>query len=277
MDIHAQISRLNNENKPYVLATIVKAEGSVPGKIGFKLLYRPENKITGTVGGGALEQQIIRDCQARLENNTSGSQEYILSDKLTAGMKSENSQLIPMMCQGRVWVYFEVHQVLPTVYIFGGGHVGQALSYFLAKLKFRIILVDNRVEFASPETNPHAHQHVHDNYIEFSSKFEPPSNSFIVIITHGHQHDYEILKNIYQRQLPVKYVGVIASRSKATQLKKQLFNDLGDKLNLANLFTPIGLELGGSTENEIALSIAAEIQAILFNKTVPHLRNNSEQ
>ncbi|OGB69164.1 MAG: hypothetical protein A2Y94_07735 [Caldithrix sp. RBG_13_44_9] len=276
MDIHAQISKLNHENKPFVLATIVKAEGSVPGKVGFKLLFEPDNKTTGTVGGGALEQQVIKECEARLKNSMSGSQEYILSDKPAASRTAENSLVIPMMCQGRVWIYFEVHQVLPAVYIFGGGHVGQALSYFLAKLKFQIILIDNRQEYANSEINPYAHQCIFDNYLEFSKKFEPHVNSFIVIITHGHQYDYEILKNIYQRQLPVKYVGVIASRSKAEQLKKQLLNDLGSQLNLTNLFTPIGIDLGGSTENEIALSISSEIQAILFSKTVPHLRKNSD-
>jgi xanthine dehydrogenase accessory factor len=155
--------------------------------------------------------------------------------------------------------------------------VGQALSYFLAKLKFRIILIDNRQEFANSEINPYAHQCVVENYLEFSKKFEPPVNSFIIIITHGHQYDYEILKNIYQRELPVKYVGVIASRSKAAQLKKQLIDDLGSQLDISNLFTPIGIDLGGSTESEIALSITAEIQAVLFNKTVPHLRKNPSQ
>lgn len=274
MDIHAQITKLIHENKPFVLATIVSTEGSVPGKVGFKLLYEPDKKLIGTVGGGALERQVIVECQTRLKNNTSGSQEYLLSDKPIPDNRSRDIPVIPMMCQGRVWIYYEVHQILPEIYIFGGGHVGQALSYFLARLNFRIILIDNRQEFANSERNPYANQCILSDYVKFSQEFQPPANSFIVIVTHGHQFDYDILKTIYQRKLSVNYIGVIASRSKAKQLRKQLLDDLGRQLDLAKLFSPIGIDLGGATDGEIALSITAEIQAVVFRKTVPHLREN---
>jgi xanthine dehydrogenase accessory factor len=277
MDIHTQISKLIHENKPFVLATIVNSEGSVPGKVGFKLLYEPDKKISGTVGGGALEQQVIVECQTRLKNNVSGSQEYLLSDRPTSGKINKDIPVIPMMCQGRVSIYYEVHQILPEVYIFGGGHVGQALSYFLARLNFRIILIDNRREFANSDQNPYAHQWIFTDYVKFSREFQPPANSFIVIITHGHQFDYDILKTIYQRKLSVNYIGVIASRSKVKQLRKQLLTDLGSQIDLSDLFSPIGIDLGGSTDSEIALSITAEIQAVLFHKTVPHLRESIQQ
>jgi xanthine dehydrogenase accessory factor len=224
-----------------------------------------------------LEQQVVVECQTRLKNNISGSQEYLLSDKPTSGKVNKDVPVIPMMCRGRVWIYYEVHQILPEIYIFGGGHVGQALCYFLARLSFRIILIDNRQEFANSEKNPYAHQCIFSDYVKFSREFKPPANSFIVIITHGHQFDYDILKTIYQRKLAVNYIGVIASRSKAKQLRKQLLADLGIRLDLSDLFSPIGIDLGGSTDSEIALSITAEIQAVLFNKTVPHLRESIKQ
>lgn len=276
MEIYNQIAKLVKENQSFVLATIVKTEGSVPGKIGFKLLYQSTGKITGTVGGGALEKDVITECEKRWMNHISGTKEYLLTDKPLTGKNTEDITVVPMMCQGRVWIYYEVYQTSPTVYIFGGGHVGQALSYFLAKLNFRIILIDNRPEFANSERNPYAHQIVLKDYLKFCQEFQPPPQSFVVVVTHGHQFDYEIVKIIYSRQLHVNYVGVIASISKAKQLKKQLLSEMGSTFNLENLYTPIGLDLGGSTESDIALSIAAEIQAVFHNKNLVHLRQMSE-
>jgi xanthine dehydrogenase accessory factor len=91
-------------------------------------------------------------------------------------------------------------------------------------------------------------------------------------MTQGHGFDYEILEQIYRRKLTCRYIGIIASSSKAAKLLSRLQDKFGNKVDLSNIYTPIGLDIGGNTESEIALSIAAEIQAINFGKNVPHLR-----
>lgn len=272
MNLYERIAELNLSNHPFVLATIVKSGGSVPGKVGFKILVEKDGTATGTVGGGALEQRVITECLERMGTGASGIQEYILREKPAPTPDSDGPEVISMMCNGKVWVYYEVTANLPEVYIFGGGHVGQALCYFLHRLNYRIILIDNREEFATEAKNPYPHQRILDDYVNFAQNFKPAKNAFIVIMTQGHGFDYKILKVLYRRQLSLKYIGVIASRSKSTSLVNKLKQDFGENVNLSLLHSPVGLAIGGNTKNEIALSIAAEIQAVCFGKDAQHLK-----
>lgn len=272
MNLFDKISVLKKENQGFVIATVIKTEGSVPGKVGFKILVDGSGLTFGTVGGGAIENRVIEECKNRLNGGESGIDEYILQEKTSQKKSTETTKIIPMLCNGKVWIYYEIHQSLLEVYIFGGGHVGQALSYFLAKLNFKTILIDNRKEFTSKEKNPFANQLIASDYIKFAQEFTPPEHAFVVIMTHGHGHDYDILRVLYQRKLSLKYIGIIASKSKAKELIKKLKEDFGSDLDISNLHTPIGLDIGGNTESEIALSIAAEIQSIQFNKNFPHIK-----
>ncbi|MCK5087146.1 MAG: XdhC family protein, partial [Melioribacteraceae bacterium] len=87
-------------------------------------------------------------------------------------------------------------------------------------------------------------------------------------LTHGHNYDYIIMKELYERNIEAKYIGIIASNNKAAELKGKLKNDLGENINLDILHTPIGLPIGGDSASEIALSIAAEIQLVRYGKSL---------
>jgi xanthine dehydrogenase accessory factor len=271
MDLFERITELSRQHSPFALATVVKTRGSVPGKVGFKILVEKDGRTSGTVGGGALEKKTIEECLSRIENGTSGLQDYILTEKADTIQKEGKTEIIPMMCEGKVTIFYDIKPAVARVYLFGGGHVGHALSFFLAHLNLHVILIDNREEFANPVKNPNAHDIICRDYLEYSAEFNPPADSYAVIMTHGHRYDYQILKTLLARKLTLKYIGVIASRSKAGQLKAKLRTDLGEKFDLSRVFTPIGLNIGGDSETEIALSIAAEIQAIRHNRAIPHL------
>lgn len=271
MEIYRTALEQQKKNSPYVLAAIVKTAGSVPGKIGFKILIEADGNTHGTVGGGALEKEVISEGLRRMKKGESGTEEYELVDTKKPGSKKTTAKIIPMMCHGKVWVFYEVSNKLTPVYIFGGGHVGHVLSYYLSKMPFWLTLIDNREQYADSNKNPYFHEYVLSEYGKFYQHINPDSNGFFIILTQGHRYDYEILKAVYQRNIAVKYVGVIASETKASKLVHQLRNDLGGKINFSNLYTPIGINLGGSTDSEIALSIAAEIQALQYNRKVHHL------
>lgn len=264
MDIEKKIFELKQNNRPFAVATVVKTNGSVPGKVGFKMIVESEKINYGTVGGGAIELEAIKESLKRIVSGESGVKEYLLSDKVENNI--ENVTVVPMSCSGKVWIYYEVHGTKPTVYIFGGGHVGQALLYHLAPLNYHLILIDNRSEFANKEKNPNAHEIVHADYIEYAKSFQPKEDSFVICMTVGHNYDYIITKTIFERKLKLKYIGVIASKSKAVGLISELKKELGSDLDLLKLHTPIGLDIGGESASEIALSIAAEMQAIRFSK-----------
>lgn len=275
MSILEQMSEMEKKNQPFAVAMVVKTSGSVPGKVGFKMLVDATGKSSGTVGGGELEQRVIAECLSRLNEGESGMQEYILREKPGDKAQAGEAEIVPMMCNGRVLIYYEVFRNRTPVYIFGGGHVGQALSAILANLGYHLVLVDNREDFVTGETNPHFHERHLAQYPDFAREFSPPPDSFVVIMTQGHSYDYETLREIWKRNLPLKYIGVIASKSKSAGLIKNLQRDFGGKIDLTRLYSPIGLDIGGNTESEIALSVAAEIQAVRFGKNARHLRSRN--
>lgn len=264
MQIEKHIYELKQNNLPFVVATVVKEIGSVPGKVGFKIVVQSEKKFYGTVGGGAIELEVIQQSVERLKSGESGMKEYLLSKNLPN--KNDEVKTLPMNCSGRVWIYYEIHGSLSTLYLFGGGHVGNALLYYLKPLNYHTILIDNRPEYANTEKNPNANEIHLSDYIEFASAFKPKENSFAVIMTHGHNFDYLILQKLFERKLKFKYIGVIASKTKAATIVKDLKKEFGDDLDLSMLHSPIGLEIGGTSASEIALCIAAEVQAVKHAK-----------
>ncbi len=273
MDIYEKIMDLKHNNRPFAVATVIKTGGSVPGKTGFKMLVEADGQISGTVGGGEIEKRAADECLRRLAGGSSGVQDYILQEQVSGPEKKGGAEVVPMMCNGTVSIFYEIIKQHTPVYIFGGGHVGQALSYLLARLDYRTTIVDNREEFAGEARNPYAHQRVFSDYVPFAQEFSPSPEAFVIIMTQGHSYDYEILKTLYQRKLRLKYIGVIASRAKAAGLLKNLRKDFGEGVDISSFYAPVGLDIGGNTESEIALSIAAEMQTVQFAKNGPHLRD----
>jgi xanthine dehydrogenase accessory factor len=263
MSLFEKITDLEKSNSSFVIVTVVELSGSVPGKIGFKMIVESNGNATGTVGGGAIEIEAVKDALARLLSGESGIKEYLLSDKQNKII--ENTQIVPMKCSGKVTLYFEVHGNLPAIYIFGGGHVGQALLQFLSQLSYFTVLIDNRNEIIESKHLPSS-RNILTDYVEFADSFNPKPDDFIVVLTQGHKYDFDIVRTIFKRKLNVSYVGVIASKNKARELEENLKNEFGSDIDLSKLHSPIGLKLGGNTASEIALCIAAEIQQIRFSK-----------
>jgi xanthine dehydrogenase accessory factor len=264
MDVYNVASELKTKNQAFVIAFVVNAIGSSPGKAGFKMIVKTDGTSIGTVGGGAIEAEVLREAKNCLTAGENKLQEYFLSSK--SPKVKDDVKIIPMSCNGGITIYYEVHGKQPIVYVFGGGHVGSSLLYFLKPLKFFTVLVDNRPDYLSKDKNPSASEYILSDYDEFTKKFNPPGEAYFVIVTHGHNYDEIILKNIYSKKRNYNYIGVIASKSKAASLAKLLKNEFGNKLDLSNFHSPVGLKIGGSTAEEIALGIAAEIQSVHYKK-----------
>ena len=272
MEIFKKINNLIESNKKFVVATVVDIHGSVPGRIGFKLLVENTGKTFGTVGGGALETETVKAALERMKSGKNGLKKYTLTDNPES--KSEN--VVPMSCSGEIEIFYEVFGSEPVVYVFGGGHVGGALLNLLKPLGYYSVLIDNREEFCNADKNPGASEFHLTEYPKFTEEFIPEENSYAVILTHKHIFDYEVLKKFYLRNLKFKYVGVIASKSKAQGIIKKLKEDINPAPDLSNLSIPIGIEIGGDSAEEIALSIAAQIQSIKYGKTIKSVSVNKD-
>jgi xanthine dehydrogenase accessory factor len=266
MDIIEKIYHLKKEKKSFVVATVIEAEGSTPGKIGFKMIVCSDGKTFGTVGGGTVEKLAEKNAFGFLRRGVNGTKEYDLQSE-----EATSKDATGMLCGGAVKIYFEIHVPKRKIYIFGGGHVSQALERILPQEKYSVVIIDNRKQFVAESLHPIADERICEEYMEFFDHFEPEDGSYVVVVTHGHKYDYDVLRMIVKNKYPLQYIGMIGSNIKVNATLDKIKNEFGN-VDLSKLYSPIGIDIGGSSASEIALSIAAEMQALEYEKEVPHMR-----
>ncbi len=160
--------------------------------------------------------------------------------------------------------YVEELVVPGLVYIFGGGHVGQALTPVLAKVHFAVVVLDDRPEFTDPVLFPGAYDvKLCDlDHIDRSVSIGP--EDFVCIMTRGHRNDLDVEDQVLRT--PARYIGVIGSRHKVATIDGLLRERGHSKEDLERAISPIGLDIGGETPEEIAVSIAAQMIAVRSGK-----------
>lgn len=255
--IYGEILESCSKGETVALATIVKTTGSTPGKVGFKMLIYSDGRISGTVGGGCNEAKVIYEA---LEAINTGQPKLIT---LTYTGVNSGSPI----CGGTSEVFIEPILTQPTLYIFGAGHIAQALTKIAKTIGFRTAVFDDREEFANRERFPEADEvHVIDfNRVQDVVKLK--SNSYVVIVTRGHKHDQDVLKSVLKDD-KVAYVGMIGSSKKVKEVFSSLIQEGVNEALLKKVCAPIGLDIGAKTPAEIAVSITAEIIAKRHGKIV---------
>ncbi|MDR2502758.1 MAG: XdhC family protein [Oscillospiraceae bacterium] len=144
------------------------------------------------------------------------------------------------------------------VYIFGGGHVAQALVPVLASVDFSCVVYEDREDFASPELFNGARGTVCASFAEINENVKITEADCVVILTRGHKNDFEVLTQTLAS--PAYYVGCIGSSRKIAVIRQRLTDEAGiPAQTVARLHSPIGLDIEAETPAEIAVSIAAEM------------------
>ena len=185
---------------------------------------------------------------------------------LLIGDVASEAEVLPLL-SGKATLRTEENPlyVLPIqraglVYVFGGGHVSKELAPLLAHLSFRVAVYEDRAEFADPALFPGVQKTILAPYTEMAKRIEITERDAVVIMTRGHQSDFEVLAQALFS--PAAYVGVIGSRHKIEATNRRLIEAGVPEAALARIHTPIGLAIKAETPAEIAVSIAAEL--ILF-------------
>jgi xanthine dehydrogenase accessory factor len=145
----------------------------------------------------------------------------------------------------------------PILYVFGGGHVSLQIVPLAAKIGFKVVVVDDRAEFADPDNFPEAwkvHQYPFEGVLD---KFPVDESSYFVIVTRGHIHDKTVLAQALRT--PAKYIGMIGSRRKRNMIYDALLKEGFTKADIDRVHAPIGLDIGAETPEEIAVSIVGEL------------------
>ncbi|MFA5778573.1 MAG: XdhC/CoxI family protein [Elusimicrobiota bacterium] len=265
-NIFSKIAELQKENKPFVLATLVNTSESVPQHLGAKVIILPDGKTFGTIGGGCLEKNAVREAQKLL---ASGENKVVkITYDLTIKKNSERGITLGMLCGGQAEIMFEALVPSNDLVICGGGHIGEKLAVMCDILGFSYAVIDNRQEFADEKRFPNASKVVCKKFSSALKETEITGSTAIVIITYGHLYDYECIKAAMKT--PAYYIGMIGSKTKVgaifDRLKKERIK-ITDKV-----YSPIGLDVGSETPAGIALSIIAEILKVKNKTTGKSLR-----
>jgi len=237
---------------PLVAVTVVDTVGSVPQDRGAKMIVTAEGLRFGTVGGGKVETKAIAEAQAML-GGTEGE---------TTKFAQWNLQKdVGMTCGGVVKLYFESHNVGRwSIWIFGAGHVANALVNLLIHLDCHVTCIDPREEWL--EKLPDSPKLTRVRSDDMPSVVKTiPDDAFVVLMTMGHTTDKPILIEILRtRTFP--YLGVIGSDAKAAVLRRDVAEaGLPEEVRRA-FYCPIGLDLGSNHPYEIAVSAVAQMVRI---------------
>ena len=143
------------------------------------------------------------------------------------------------------------------VYLFGAGHVGRALAPVLRYVGFEVTVYDNRAELANAEHFPMAHEIIVGDFCRIFEKVSLTADDYAVVMTPGHQADYEILEQVLRT--PASYIGCIGSRKKVALTREKLAAAGFSQQDIDRVHAPIGLPILAETPEEIAISVAAEM------------------
>lgn len=166
-------------------------------------------------------------------------------------------------------LFLEQIRPLPRLIIAGAGHVGKALAHLGSLLDFEITVVDDRGEFASRENIPEADHFMVSDIGRAMRRIAHGKDTYVVIVTRGHEQDAEALKPWIGSG--AAYVGMIGSKHKVAAMRKQFLEQgWATPAQWAAIHTPIGLEIGSKTVQEIAVSIAAQLVLVRNRKIEPH-------
>jgi len=256
--LHEQINA-HKEGKNFAVVTIVSADGSTPRSSGKMIVYA-DGSISGTIGGGRMERMAVDDAVAAIKAGSNAFKEYNLTAEGNTAM----------ICGGEMSVMIEVTQAKPLLVMCGAGHVGKSLITLARRVGFEVLLVDNRAEELIMDKIERADRFVPvKNFEEDMMKMDIPNGAYIVIATFGHKHDADALAAALR--LDAAYIGMIGSKGKVSsnfdKMRKMGFTDE----QIGKVYSPIGLDLGGETPDEIAVSVVAEIQAVRYGRPGGHM------
>lgn len=261
--IYEALSELEKNNEPAALCTVVKSEGSTPRHVGSKMLVYADGKFIGTVGGGELENRVLKAARESLSTGSAVNLSYTMADPARGD---------PGVCGGTVEVFVE--PILPpaTIVVIGAGHVGKAVVHLAKWLGFRVAVSDDRAEFCNPDTTPGGDEYYPVEMGKLAEHLKINNRMYIVITSRGSGVDAAGLPTLLESD--AAYIGVIGSKRRWLTTTKALKEKGVAEERIAKVHSPMGLELNAETPEEIAVSIMAEILMIKDKGTGKAMKGN---
>lgn len=231
---------------PVTLATVVRADGR-EDLIGRHLVVAPGRILASQLTSGGVGG-VPADAAAR-------EIESALATAATEALESGRTSLVKV---AGLSLYLETHLPPPSLVVVGAGHVAQPLVHIGQMLGFRVMVVDDRPGYATGVRFPEASQVIHEPLIPALRSLDLGRRDYVVLVTRGHRHDMDCLRELVER--PLAYIGMIGSRTRVETVFRLLAEEGGvDPAYFARVHAPIGLDIGARTPAEIAVAVAAEL------------------
>jgi xanthine dehydrogenase accessory factor len=249
-DVFKRIVELRQHGGEAVLVTVIRCKGSTPRKQGAKMLVFADGSICGTVGGGIREADIISTAQELLKN---GQETKLVSVDFSEGLTGGKGPV----CGGNMELFMERIQSKRALVLGGAGHISRSLYLLALQLDYRVIVIDPRPELNSPDRFAEAQRIIRD-FERGVGDIEITSNDAVVLVGPNHEADQVMLPSVLESK--AGYIGMIGSKRKRKEVYDALVARYGLKMeDLESIYSPIGLDIGSESPEEIAIAIIAEI------------------
>jgi xanthine dehydrogenase accessory factor len=244
LDLTRRLLRAAEGGGPVVVATVIEA-GPRPIEPGNRLLVEPTGDRMGTLGDAALDDLVA--------GHAAGAFARHAVETVYAGEGGLSTRSLPAATS----VYIEVVERRPVFVVVGAGHIGRSLAKLANFLGFHVVVIDDREDFADPALVPEADEIICDDFEAALDRVPIDANTSVVMVTRGHKQDELSLRRCLGRG--AGYIGMIGSKRRTGAVLSHLASEGFDAAELAAVRTPIGLDIGAETPEEIAISIMAEV------------------
>jgi xanthine dehydrogenase accessory factor len=250
------LSECISSAKRGVIASVFRVEGELKVAVGSHLFLAEDGTISEDIKNPSLTAALTEDCIEAFRSTSSCNKEYRFTE-------------------GVVEALIEYIRPPHPLYIFGAGAEAIPLARMAKDLGWTVTVVDHRPAFADKARFASVDQFILARPEEVAEKINLKANAIAVVLTHDVSHDLNLLRTLLPSE--VIYVGLLGPAKRAEQLLESM-RETGFKPTpeqLSRFYSPIGLNIGAESPEEIALSILSEIQAFLKGRSGGFLRDHS--
>ena len=260
-DFASAITASLEGERAVVLASIIAAGGAWSSSIGQQMLIHENTETMGTLvlpdAPDGLILQLIESAQKAISTGKPHIENVGATLAVTRSVDQPHFERIPGSANTWAEVFIEPFVPDPVLLIAGAGHIAAPLATLAHLMNFSVSVTDDRASFANRERFPSAKQLLVGDIEAILKNYPITPRTHIVLVTRAHAHDVQGLRTIIDSL--AAYIGMIGSQRRVWAVFKLLHEEGVPAEKLGRVRAPIGLDLGGGTPEEIALSIMAEI------------------